>query len=152
MSLRLQAEQVVRAPRDAVWAALTDVARFEAAARARDPGLARRPPGPVREGTRWSGTFGVAGRPRRVEAVLERMDPESGLRLSADADGMAVTLQAVPSDAPAGVRLAVATEARATTFGGRLALKAAELGRDRMQRTLEERLAAFARRVEAGAA
>ena len=150
MSVALRAVRLVAAPPAAVWDAITDAERFEALLRARDPNLARRPPGPVGVGTRWTATIPIGGRPRRVEARLDRLEAPEAARLAADAEGIATVLDVALTPEGGGTRVAVATQARATSIGGRLALGAAGLARDRMQRALEDRLAAFAARVEAG--
>ena len=149
MSLTLRADRAVAAPPDAVWAALTDVDKWERIARKRDPDLARSPPGPVGEGTRWTGTFPVAGKARRVKAVLARLDEPRALRLDADADGIAVAVDATVAPEGDGSRLALAVEARGTSMGGRVAVKTMSLAEGQMRKVLEAQLDGFAKRVEA---
>ena len=102
------------------------------------------------EGTRWTGTFAVAGKSRRVEAVLTRLDEPRALRLEADADGIAVTLDAAVAPEDDGARLTLTTDARGTSMGGRVAIKTMALVQGQMQKVLESQLDGFAKRVEAG--
>ena len=149
--MRLAATQEIAVPIHEAWDGVVDVERMEGAVRARDPGLRRIPNGSVGEGTRWESTVPVQGKPRRVVLELLRLDPPHEVRLRATVDGIEMVSQ-LRFDAPAPdrTRLALDVQARSTGLGGRMLLGALGLARPRIERRLEERLAAAARRIEAG--
>ena len=135
--MRLHFTESIAAPIDAVWARVADVERLEAYGRARDPGLARTPPGPVGPGTTWAMRLPVQGKTRAVTLELVRMAPPDRVALRAGIEGVALSMDiALTALAPDRTGLDMIVEAGASGFAGRLVLGALTLAQSQIERNV----------------
>ena len=151
--MKFVATEDIRAPADRVWAAVSDIDRFEVMLAARAQRLERRPPGPAAPGTRWEGRAKVRGRARDVSAELVDLQAPERMAFEGGTEGMRVTVEAaVAARGPDLTRLTVTTEARAQTLAARLLLQSAKLARATLAKRYKQRVSDFAARLEAGGA
>lgn len=151
--MKFVANEDIAAPVDTVWAQVSDLAAFEARARARVGAIHRTPPGPPGEGTAWSGRTTVMGKARDVTVTAARLSAPHLLCAEAKTDGMLVTIEVVLTElAPRRTRLTVTSEAKARSLSARLMLQSAKLARTSLAQRYKKRVADFAARVERDAA
>lgn len=152
--MKFVATEDIAAPASAVIAAVTDFDRWEAMSARRADALARRPAGPVREGTVWDGRARLRGRMRGVSMRVDRLAMAEGggpsvLRLSGGTEGMRVETEAVVE--PLGselTRLVVTSELKAKSLGARLLMQSLKLARGQMAKRYKQGVADFASGME----
>lgn len=159
--MKLSAQEVIARPADAVFAAVTDFARFEAILRARGVGLDRVAGGDV--GAEGAGDVGVGrawradaqwrGRRFDIAAEVTALSPPERLEITGRGSGL-VTLSEVRLEplAAARTRLILGIEIRPDGIPGRIALQPVRLARGQLNARLAQRLDAFARDLERPAA
>jgi hypothetical protein len=148
--MKFRVEEVVQAPRDAVWAGFADFAAIEAEARARGATLTRIGGWDApRPGAMWRGSVAIRGKPRDIEAQIVRFEPAETFTVETRIGGMdaTYTLALVPLDAMATKAEAV-LELRASTLSARLILQSAKIARRRVLDRIEAALARQARGIE----
>jgi uncharacterized protein YndB with AHSA1/START domain len=148
--VKFSTRQDIEAPVDRVFAALGDFAAFERAALRRGAEITRLDglpePGP---GMAWAATFPWRGKARQVRCALHDYTPPESMRFQAEGDGITLTLLLGLMALSRGrSRLGVELELRPLTLTARLMLQTARLGKTRLTRRFEARVAAFALRVE----
>ncbi|ARE39397.1 hypothetical protein RGUI_1256 [Rhodovulum sp. P5] len=150
MNILTQAE--IAAPIDEVFAALTDVGRFEAAATRRGAEVTRlctRPePG---KGSTWQIRFDFAGKPYLLEARIADFARPQAITLHAHASGLdgvgAITLE---EREPSRTGLAVSVNLRPRTLPARLLLQTIKLARARLTDRMEAAIGRIAQELEEG--
>lgn len=150
--MKFVATEDIAVPIDTVWARVSDLEGFERRAAARVGGIARTPPGPAGQGTKWSGKAEIMGKTRKIDVVAATLDAPTQLVAEAGTDGMTVTIQVdLEEKGPRLTRLTVTTEAKARSLAARLMLQSAKLARTTMAKRYKTRVADFAARVEKSA-
>lgn len=150
--MKFVATEDIAAPIDAVWARVSDLEGFEARAKQRVSGLARTPPGPATQGSKWTGKAEVMGKARTITVVASILVAPNQLLAEAGTDGMTVTIQVdLEAKGPSLTRLTVTTEAKARSLAARLMLQSAKLARATMAKRYKGRVADFASRIEKSA-
>lgn len=148
--MKFVTEQIVASPRDAVFAALTDFARFEREAASsgvevhRSDTLTR--PGP---GMCWRARFDLHGRRRELIAEIVRINHPCDLLFSGKVGGLVGEL--VFELAETGVnetRLMVELNLRARSITAKLLLQSIKLTRSNVARRFRRRVNAFCRQAE----
>jgi len=145
------AKTEIDAPLAVVMTALTDFEAWERAAMRRGAEVARadamQSPGP---GMVWDVAFPFRGKTRQVDLKLVALD--AGGKMGFAGAGKAfdgdMEVDLVPL-APGRTRLLVKADVRPLTLGSRLMLQSLKLARGKVQDKLDQRLAQFARDIEA---
>ena len=154
--MKFVASEDIAAPADAVLAAVTDFDRWERMVGRRAKDLARRPPGPVRPGTRWEARAKLRGKMRDVAVEMADLklggaDATSTVCVDGGTDGMQVTVEAVVEPLGAGLtRLTVTSELKAKSLGTRILMQSLKLARGQMAKRYRQGVATFASHVERG--
>lgn len=135
----------IAAPAEFVFDQIADFASFEHAARRRGVSLRRidalAVPGP---GMSWEVGFHFRGRLRQLTAEIIRFERPAAIDYSGKSHGFELLLSLqITVLAPGRSRLHVMLDARPRTLGARLLLQSAKLGRSRLERSFEERVATF---------
>lgn len=153
--MKLSAQEVIARPADAVFAAVTDFARFEAILRARGVGLDRVAggAGELGVGRAWRADAQWRGRRFDIAAEVTALSPPERLEITGRGSGL-VTLSEVRLEplAAARTRLILGIEIRPDGIPGRIALQPVRLARGQLNARLAQRLDAFARDLERPAA
>ena len=148
--MKFVTEQIVSSPRDVVFAALTDFARFEREAAASGVELHRSDtltlPGP---GMRWRAKFQRRGREHEMFAELVRINHHSDLLFAGKVGGMegelVFNLAATGADE---TRLMVELNLRARSITAKLLLQSIKLTRANVARRFRRRVSMFCRQTE----
>lgn len=148
--MKLSTRQDIEAPVDVVFAALSDFVAFERAALRRGVEITRidalTEPSP---GMSWALVFTWRGKRRRAICTLHDYAPPAAMHLGAEGDGLDLTLALGLMALSRGrSRLGVELELRPRSLTARLLLQTARLGKARLMRRFEARIAEFALRVE----
>jgi hypothetical protein len=148
--MKFSTEQIVAAPRDALFSALTDFGRFErdaiksGAEVHRTDTLTR--PG---EGMGWRARFDARGRTRELIAELDRMRIPGELVFAGKMSGMegelAFTLTPIGPDK---TRLVAEFNLRARSISAKLLLNSLKLARGNIDKGFRQRVKAFCRQSE----
>lgn len=148
--MKLSTRQDIEAPVDRVFAALSDFPAFERAALRRGAEVARIDGLTVpAAGMSWSLVFAWRGKRRRAVCMLHDYAPPEAMRLTAEGEGIDLTLALGLMALSRGrSRLGVALELRPRSLTARLMLQTARLGKARLVRKFEARIAEFALRIE----
>lgn len=150
--MKFSTEEEIAAPIETVFAALTDIDRFEAAAEKRGIEVARTDDGPApAAGTAWQIGFDLAGTSHKVDAEVTDFTPPGGFTLNAHSGGLdgvgVVTLAALD---PARTRLALSFDLRPRTLSARLLLQTIRLAKANLEHHLEAGIGRLARELEDG--
>lgn len=148
--MKLSTRQDIEAPVERVFAALSDFPSFERAALRRGAEVARldakTAPG---AGMTWSVAFRWRGKARRILCTLQDYSPPEALHVRAEGTGIDATLVlGVLALSRGRCRLGVALDLRPRSLTARLMLQTARLGKARLMRRFEARIAEFALRIE----
>lgn len=148
--MKLSTRQDIEAPVDRVFAALSDFSAFERAALRRGAEVTRTDSlAAPAAGMSWLLVFAWRGRKRRAICTLHDYAPPEALRLGAEGDGIDLTLALGLMALSRGrSRLGVELELRPRSLTARVMLQTARLGKARLMRRFEARIAEFALRVE----
>lgn len=150
--MKLSAREDIEAPVEAVFAAVTDIAAIERQALRRGFDVTRLDgAGPVGEGSRWSVAFDYRGRRRTTTTEITRWEPGHLVLFQTRGEGVqGVGEIDLTRLARSRTRLHIAIDIRPETFRARLVLQTIKLARSELARRLKDKLAALARRIEAG--
>lgn len=151
--MRITARQDVEAPIAEVFAQATDHAAFERQALRRGADVRRLDrAGPLAPGAAWRVGFAFRGREREAVIRVEGLEPPTRALATAEGGGLvartALDLLALSRTT---TRLTLTVEVEARTLASRLLLQGMKLARGSLGRRVEDRLAAWAREVEARA-
>lgn len=152
--MKLKISQDAEASAAQVHAALTDFARIEAMLRDRGVEIARvgrwTDAGVGRE---WSGRAHIRGKVRRIEARIDRIEPDRGLTIAARIGGLRLEhdMVLVPLG-DAVTRVNATTDLRPDTLSARLLVQSLKLARNRVLGRMQRRLASEISRIESLAA
>ena len=136
----------IDAPKDVVYAAITDFDRFERRLMRLGIDVLRDEAHPPPEtGARWKAVLEWRGRSHDVEAELVSIEPDDGYALEAHSSGLIclAVVDLVPLSRTR-TRLMVSVEVRATSFGSRLLLASLRLTSGPLQGRFRRRVAEFA--------
>ncbi len=139
----------IDAPRDAVYAAVTDFDRFERRLMRRGIDVLRdEAHPPPEEGARWKAALEWKNRRYDVEAELVSIEPEDGFAMEAHSAGLIclAVVDLVPLSRTR-TRLMVSVELRATSLTSRLLLASLRLASGTLHARFRQRIAEFAREV-----
>lgn len=148
--MKFSTEQIVAAPQEALWAALTDFSRFERDAVTsgaevhRTDTLTR--PG---VGMGWRARFDTKGRTREMTAELAEMRDPGALRFAGKLSGMEGDLVFVLTPiGPNKTRLEAELSLRARSITAKLMLQSMKLARGNVAKGFRARVKAFCRMSE----
>ena len=144
----------IDAPKDAVYAAVTDFDRFERRLMRRGIDVLRDESHPPPEaGARWRVVLDWRGRSYDVEAELVSIEPQDGYALEAHSSGLIclAVVDLVPLSRTR-TRLMVSVELRATSLTSRLLLASVRLASGPLHARFRQRIAEFARELPGAAA
>ena len=146
--MKISARRDIDAPPEAVFAALTDFARFEAQARSNGIEVTRLGAGGPSDAA-WRIVAGIRGIRRRIEARVVAFDVPRQLALRAEGEGLSALIDAeIVARAPDRSTLLIRADLTATTLKGRLLLQSLKLARGALTERLDRLLARLARAVE----
>ncbi len=148
--MKFVTEQIVASPREVVFAALTDFARFEREAASSGVELHRSDtltrPGP---GMRWRARFELRGRKHELMAELRRINHPSDILLSGKVGGLEGELAFdLAETAVNETRLMVEMNLRARSITAKLLLQSVKLARANVARRFRRRVNTFCRQTE----
>jgi len=141
----------IAAPAEVVFGQLSDFPDFERAARRKGASVNRLDAlTAAGAGMSWEGVFKLRGRQRRVIVDLKRYDFPEQLEYEGTSQGFLISLTLQLVELSKGkTRLITGLEVKPRTLGARLLVQSAKLGRGSLDRRYDERVKAFARRIEA---
>jgi uncharacterized protein YndB with AHSA1/START domain len=149
--MQLTKTQDIEAPRDAVFAALTDVDSWERTAMRRGVDVQRLDQSPrATPGMTWRAVYPFRGKRREVTVHITRLDP--GQTVGVLAEGAALSAQAridLTALSPRRTRAVLTVEVTARTLGARLFLQSLRLAPGRIRQKFDSRVAQFAAEIEA---
>lgn len=148
--MKFSTREDIEVPEEAVFAVLSDFARFERTALRNKIEIARiddlAEPGP---GMTWRIRFNWRGKKRALEAALREYDPTRAMRFDAESAGFridgAVTLLALSRKR---TRLSVELDVRPKTLASRLMIQSMKLAKGSLVGRFQSRVRAFAERIE----
>ncbi len=152
--MKFVSHEDIEAPVGFVFKAVTDFTGHERAALRRGADVQRLnatvEPGP---GASWNVAFHYHGKIRRMIARITRCDHLELVEFAGVSDGFELTLQInLLALSPRRTRLTMSLDLRPRSLGARLMLQSAKLGRSRLKHRYDEKLRAYAQRIETRAA
>ena len=151
--MNLTTREDIDAPKDVVYAAITDFDRFERRLMRRGIDVLRDEAHPPPEaGARWRAVLDWKGRGYDVDAELVSIEPEDGYAMEAHSSGLIclAVVDLVPLSRTR-TRLMVSVELRATSLTSRLLLASLRLANGSLQSRFRQRVAEFARELPGAA-
>ena len=152
--MKLTAQTWVEAPKDRVFAGISDIRTLESLARERGAEVTRLDggaDGPA--GAEWRLLIPLHGRARAGTARVTAYEPDDRIAIAADLDGVTALAELVlAATGPGRTTMEVDIHLSARTLGGRLLVQPLKLARGGLEERLSRRIDAFARRIEAGQA
>ncbi len=148
--MKFSTEQIVAAPQEALWAALTDFSRFERQAITSGAELHRTDtltrPG---VGMGWRARFDMRGRTREMTATLAEMNDPGVLSFAGKLSGMEGDLTFVLTPiGPDTTRLEAELSLRARSITAKVMLQSLKLARGNVAKGFRGRVKAFCRMSE----
>lgn len=134
--------EVIHAPREAVFAAVSDFEGFERQITRAGGSLTRTGlPGPD---TRWHGTFSFRGTRREFTSQVADWTPPGGYRLASETGGLhaLIDVRCIAMDADT-TRLEILVDLTARTLTARLLLNSLKLMRSQMNTRFKKRIQKF---------
>jgi carbon monoxide dehydrogenase subunit G len=149
--MQLTKTQDIEAPRDAVFAALTDIDSWERTALRRGVDVQRLGQNArATLGMAWRAVYPFRGKRREVTVHITRLDP--GQTVGALAEGAALSGEAridLTALSPRRTRAVLTVQVTARTLGARLFLQSLRLAPGRVRQRFDRRVAEFAAELEA---
>lgn len=148
--MQLTTSRDIEAPRDAVYAQLTDVDQWERTALRRGADVQRLDPRPAAApGMSWRAAFPFRGKPREITVTLDRMIPGQALQATATGTALeAVTRLDLSEMSPRRTRVTVTVDITARTLTARLFLQSMRLAQGRVKQRFDSRIAQLASEIE----
>ncbi len=148
--MKLSTRHDIEAPLDHVYAAMTDVDRWETAAMRRGADVARTDKlGRFDVGAAWTVDFVFRGKARKLSMRVQSVDAPSRITLVGNGptlDGsVAIDLLAL---SPRRTRVIVGTELKPRTLGARLMLQSLKLAKARVERRYDQRITTILTDIE----
>ncbi|RMD89563.1 MAG: SRPBCC family protein [Alphaproteobacteria bacterium] len=150
--MKISTRRDIDAPIEAVFAAVSDFEGFEKQALRRGAEVQREgEAGAAGAGTRWKIRAPFRGRPRDIEAAVERYEPPEMLVISTRTAGLEGVVEAeLVALSASRTRLRFAVDLRPRSIRGRLLVQSLKLARGNVTARIEAQLQQFARRIEDG--
>ena len=149
--MQITARQDVEAPLDVVFREASDFAAFERQALRRGADVRRLDRGgEVGEGSAWELEFRYRGREREVRIDVVQFDQDQAYALTSSSAGLeGLTYVEFVAMSGTRTRVSMATELTAKTLPAKLLLQSLKLAKGQLNRRVGDRIAEFAREVEA---
>jgi hypothetical protein len=147
--MKLSTREDIEAPIAYVYGRVSDFAGFERRALRQGVDVSCRDEGQAKVGTCWDIAFAFRGRPRKVQAELTKLDPEHGIEIESQSDGLlALTQVELVALSAARTRILVSFDIKAKTLTARLLLQSLKLAKAKMTSRFKARVLDYAENVE----
>lgn len=152
--MKFVSHEDIEAPIGFVFKAVTDFTGHERAALRRGADVQRLDaPAEPGQGASWNVAFHYQGKIRRMMARITRCDHLELVEVAGVSDGFELTVQiSLVALSRGRTRLTMQLDLRPRSLGARLMLQSAKLGRSKLKRRYDEKLRAYAHRIETRAA
>jgi len=147
--MKLSTREDIEAPIAYVYGRISDFAGFERRALRQGIDVTCRDDGDAKVGTCWDFAFDFRGRPRKVQAELTKLDPDHGIEVESQSDGlMALTQVELVALSATRTRVLVSFDMRAKTLTARLLLQSLKLAKAKMTSRFKARVLDYTENVE----
>ncbi len=147
--MKLSTREDIEAPIGYVFERISDFAGFERRALRQGIDVSCHDDGAAQVGTCWDIAFEFRGRPRRVKAELVKLDPEHGIEVESQSDGLMATTQVeLVALSSTRTRVLVSFDMRAKTLTARLLLQSLKLAKAKMTNRFKSRVLDYAENME----
>jgi len=149
--MEFRAREDIEAPLDHVFREISDFPAFERAIMRRGGDVAVLPgPVPPERGARWEVRFRFRGKDRRIEAMLDKLDPAQGMSIAFESPNIKgdCVVDLVPLS-PSRTRLNIVVSVKPVSIAAKLIAQSLRFGKHRMTRRFKTMVMTYAEDVEA---
>lgn len=147
--MKFSAREDIEAPIAHVFARVSDFDWYSRRAMRQGAEVVRVDSGAIVEGSAWDVTFYFRGRERRMNAVLNKLEPPYILNIDLASDGLSVaSVVELVALSPGRTRLMVSFDLRAKTLTARLLLQSMKLAKTKLTNRFKARVVEFAEDIE----
>ncbi|EBA13200.1 SRPBCC family protein [Roseobacter sp. CCS2] len=147
--MKFSTREDIEAPIGYVYQRVSDFASFERRALRQGIDVSCRAEGEAAVGTVWDIAFEFRGRKRKVEATLNKLEPEQAVEIESQSDGLiALTQVDLVALSATRTRVLVSFDMRAKTLTARLLLQSLKLAKTKMTARFKTRVQDYAETIE----